>query len=343
MIFIKKLDLCIIFGGKSSEHEVSLRSAYTVLKEADRDIFNVKAIYVARSGKWYHFTGGYEEILKGNIESYLNAPVLINLDKGCFVLGKEDYLPNVVFPVMHGDFCEDGRLQALLDITGIKYVGPTFFSSFLCYNKHLTKEIARGQGVPVARDILVMKNQLNDLGKIKESVKKIGYPVFVKPSSAGSSVGASPVYSEGELESALSLATDTSPFALIEEYIKGKECEVGVISLNGELVLSPVGSIIYEGGFYDYDTKYLSNNVKYEIPAKIIREQESSIRKYAGAMFLALGCCGLSRIDFFVTENRVVFNEINTLPGFTEGSMFPMLFNQMGISTRELITLLCNI
>ena len=132
MIFIKKLDLCIIFGGKSSEHQVSLRSACTVLKEADRDIFNVKAIYVARSGKWYHFTGGYEEILKGNIESYLNAPVLINLDKGCFVLGKEDYLPNVVFPVMHGDFCEDGRLQALLDITGIKYVGPTFFSSFLC-------------------------------------------------------------------------------------------------------------------------------------------------------------------------------------------------------------------
>lgn len=338
---MKKCKVCLIFGGKSNEYEVSLRSAYFILKSIDNSLFDVRMIGITRDGKWYFYSGDYEKILDNSWHKDECEGVIFDLSKGCFLCNGMEYRPDVAFPVMHGDFCEDGRLQGLFDIFGISYTGCGFFSSILSYNKHFTKQIARELKIPVARDILVTRDDLESFFDIVCRVYyDLSLPVAVKPCGSGSSVGVSIVNKIGDLYIAVKKALEYSPYALIEEFIVGDECEIGVLVKNGKAILSPVGKIVHGGCFYDYDTKYHSVKVKYEIPAKISPEASNKIRVYSRELFDRLGCKCLSRFDFFVRGNEVIFNEVNTMPGFTNGSMYPMLFESEGILASELIAII---
>ena len=327
-----KKSVCIIFGGKSEEYEVSLRSAYCVLESIDKGRYDISKILVTKDGKWLRFFGSNQDILNDNYH-YCTEPIKIDFTRGCIDnIGKID----IAFPVMHGTFCEDGRLQGIFESLGIKCVGCDSFSSFLCMDKHLTKLVAKSVNVNVVPWVMLTKNDALP--------SKITYPVFVKPCSSGSSRGASRVLSQLEMEKALNDAFSYSDKALIEDLIDGLECEIGVLVLPcGELILSQVGSLSYNSDFYDYETKYIKEVTEYNIPAKIPTFVSDRIKEYAKILFKALGCTKYARLDFFVDKNNnVYFNEINTLPGFTSISMYPMLFENLGYSKKEIIDILLN-
>lgn len=336
-----KKSVCIIFGGKSEEYEVSLRSAYSVLENIDTDKYIITKIGITRDGKWFKFLGDNEEILKDCWQEH-TEPIRIDFSTGCVDnLGKI----NVIFPVMHGTFCEDGRLQGIFESLNIKIVGCDSFSSFLCMDKHLCKLLAKGEGINVANGICINKHQMRDFYSILKDTNKIGFPVFVKPALSGSSRGACKVDKADNLYRALKEAFLYSNKVLIEEYIDGVECEIGALELpNGEVIFSEVGSLSYDSEFYDYNTKYINEDTKYQIPAPLSDSVTDKIKESARKLFCLFGCSGLSRLDFFVaSDGEVYFNEINTLPGFTSISMYPMLFKELGYSFGEIIDILLNL
>lgn len=325
-----KRSVCIIFGGKSEEYEVSLRSAYCVLENIDTDKYKITKIGVTRDGKWFKFLGENDEILKDEWQKHTEI-IKIDFSTGCVDnLGEID----IIFPVMHGTFCEDGRLQGIFEALNIKYVGCDSLSSFLCMDKELTKMVAEKHGVPVVPSICIASKA--------DLPKKISYPVFIKPCLSGSSRGASRVECDTILDSALDNAFLYSSKVLIEKFIDATECEIGALQLpNGEVIFSEVGSLSYSSDFYDYETKYINSGTAYSIPAKIPTEISDKIKKYAKILFECLGCRDFARLDFFVTNSyEIYFNEINTLPGFTSISMYPMLFENMGYSIGEIIDIL---
>ena len=324
--FMKKPTLCVIFGGKSQEYEISLRSAYAVLSNLDTEKYNVVTLGITRKGEWYIYEGEKEKILTDCWQEGADS-VTMDLTTGrLIVMEKSQYEIEVdlFFPVLHGQFGEDGRLQALFELARVKYIGTPSFSSHICMDKGLTKDKARAIGVPVAKE----------LGQETEG---LDFPVFVKPKMSGSSIGATRVSSKENLEGAIKEAQKYGEF-LIEEYIDGYEVEVGVIQTSDRVIVSGSGMIKYKGEFYDYFAKYKSQDNRYMIPSPIDEGAEKAIRKMARELFFSLGCRGLARFDFFVKKDGgVIFNEVNTLPGFTEGSMFPKLFTKMGISFTELL------
>lgn len=329
---MSKKSVCIIFGGKSEEYEVSLRSCYSVLENINTDKYEITKIGITRDGKWFKFLGKNEDILNDTWQKN-TEPIKINFSTGC-VDNSEKI--DVVLPVMHGTFCEDGRLQGIFESLGIKYVGCDSFSSFLCMDKELTKMVAKSVNVPVVPSICIRNRT--------DFPKKIAYPAFIKPCLSGSSRGAGKVNSFSQLQSALDNAFLYSHKVLIEEFIECTECEIGVLeAARGDIIFSEVGSLNYNSDFYDYNTKYISNGTTYSIPAKIPTYVSNKIKEYAKILFNALGCKGLARLDFFVTkDNKIYFNEINTLPGFTSISMYPMLFKNLGYSFTEIIDILVN-
>lgn len=343
---MKKTSLCILFGGASSEHEVSLVSSYGVLSNLDRDKYDVTAIGITKNGEWYFFDGDIEMIKDGTWFSDELLKVIIDpapgsenilLCDGERIVEKRKI--DVVFPVLHGAYGEDGSLQGLLSVAGIPYVGSKWTSSGICMDKAFTKQIVSHLGIRQAKAVILSKTDLlRDCGGVFEKVSRLGYPVFVKPANAGSSVGVSKVRAEGELKSALDIAFCEDSKVLVEEFIDGREVEVAVMEKNGECVASVPGEIDPGCDFYDYDTKYKTDSASYYIPARLSKGESARIRESAIRIFEALGCRTLSRVDFFATKDGdVVFNEINTLPGFTPISMYPKLFMQSGMTYSEII------
>ena len=331
---MKKRTLCVIFGGKSSEYFVSLRSAFGVLSHLDGEKYDIVRVGITRGGAWYLFDGDNGEILADTWHKGAVIPVTLDVSSGqLLVLDKQIYAidVDVFFPVMHGEYVEDGRLQGLFDICGVKYVGCGAFASHICMDKALTKDVAKRCGIRVSKGVGWEEGMsLEGLG--------FAYPVFVKPCMGGSSVGVCRVKNEGELRSAIERARLVCPRVLIEEEIVGREVEVGVLEAGGKLTVSPVGMIRHGGEFYGYEEKYNSLDNEYIIPAPMSEKTAKYIQECAKKLFLRLGCRGLSRFDFFVLENGdVVFNEVNTMPGFTEGSMFPMLFRAEGMEFERLL------
>ncbi len=329
-----------MFGGRSSEYEVSLTSAYNILNAVDENKYDVFKIGVTKDGIWYLYEGSNESIKNDTWQSEKITPVCVRLDKGGFFTENGEKLPcDVVFPAMHGEYCEDGRLQGLFDICGIKYVGCGVNASAASMNKYLTKLVAENWDIPIAKYIHVKQRRfLNHFESIAKQVQdQFGYPVFVKPVSAGSSVGASKVSSAEDLYGALKSAVEFGGEALIEEYIKAREIEVAVCG-NDDPIASVCGEINPGAEFYDYETKYKNDTASYYIPARLSEEISEKVRQYALRVFRALGCSGLSRVDFFIdADDNITFNEINTLPGFTNISMYPSLMNHIGFSTSEII------
>lgn len=342
---MNKLNFFCIFGGQSSEHEVSLCSAYGVISNTNTEKYNLYTLGITKDGQWFLYTGDKENIKNGNwekdLENKFNAFLTPNSTLCVVKADKVEYIKiDVLFPVVHGSYCEDGRLQGLLDMYGVKYVGPGCASSAVCMDKAFTKQILTSHSIPQANAVVITKDDLtDDLSALPESIGRVmGYPVFVKPANAGSSVGVSKVASEEQLIPALEKALAEDSKALIEEFIDGREVEIAVMGNGRNILTSSTGEIDPGAEFYDYETKYKTDTASYHIPARITEEQKNNITEYAKTIYTVLSCKGLSRIDFFVCDDgRVIFNEINTLPGFTPISMFPKLFGHTGISYSELI------
>ena len=344
---MKKLSVCILFGGISPEYEVSLRSAESVLNNIDHEKYNVFPVGITRDGDWLLFGGkDYAELPAGtwtenpkNLRAAI-SPIrgqgLLRFEKDCVVRERID----VVFPVMHGENCEDGAVQGLLQLAGIPYVGPHIAASAVSMDKTLTKLVVDHAGVPQAAWHLVRRNELtHQMDHVVEVLeKKFTYPMFVKPAGTGSSVGVSKAANRNALCAALTAAAEFDTKILVEEFIDGREIEVAVMG-NDSPVASVCGEIDSGAEFYDYEAKYVTDTSTAYVPARISEEVEEEVRELAVKVYSAIGCQGLSRVDFFVTrkDNRIVFNEINTLPGFTSISMYPKLFAASGIPYGQLI------
>ena len=344
---MKKLSVCILFGGISPEHEVSLRSAESVLNNIDKEKYNIFPVGITKEGDWILFGGeDYSLLPTGAWKSHPDnrraaiSPVrgqgLLSFEGDCVVRERID----VVFPVLHGENGEDGAMQGLLQMAGIPYVGPHVAASAVAMDKTLTKLVVDHAGVPQAAWKLVRRGELtNHMENTLTALEnRFAYPMFVKPAGTGSSVGVSKATDRDALRKALEFAAKYDDKILVEEFIHGREIEVAVMG-NENPVASIAGEIDSGADFYDYDAKYVTDTSVAYIPARIPEDVEEIVREAAVKVYSAIGCQGLSRVDFFVTyeENRVVFNEINTLPGFTSISMYPKLFAASGIPYSELI------
>ena len=344
---MSKLNVCVLFGGMSPEHEVSLRSAEFVLNCLDPEKYNIYPVGITKEGQWILFgSNDYSMLPSGQwLECAENRPAAISPVRGQGLLRFEDdrVVPEqieVVFPVLHGENGEDGTVQGLLQLAGIAYVGPHVSASAVSMDKTLTKLVADQAKVRQAAWYLVRNNDLETrLDSVLEQLEKnFTYPMFVKPAGTGSSVGVSKAANREALKEALLKAGQYDSKILVEEFIHGREVEVAVMG-NENPVASICGEIDSGADFYDYDAKYVTDTSVAYIPARIPEDVAEKVREAAVAIYSAIGCQGLSRVDFFVTYegNEVVFNEINTLPGFTSISMYPKLFDASGIPGNVLL------
>ncbi|MBQ1264534.1 MAG: D-alanine--D-alanine ligase [Oscillospiraceae bacterium] len=344
---MKKLSVCVLFGGVSPEHEVSLRSAESVLNNIDHDKYDVFPVGITKDGDWILFGGtDYSMLPAGtwiNHEANRRAAIspirgqgLLSFENDCMLREPID----VVFPVLHGENGEDGSMQGLLQIAGIPYVGPHVAASAACMDKTITKLIAGHAGIEQAEWQLVTAFEFaRSEERIADALEaRFAYPMFVKPAGTGSSVGVSKATDRESLLEAIRAALRYDEKVLVEEFIDGQEVEVAVLG-NENPSASVCGEIDSGAVFYDYEAKYITDSANLFLPARLTEEESEQVRDAAVRVYRAMGCKGLSRVDFFVThsDRRVVFNEINTIPGFTSISMYPKLFAASGIAYTELI------
>lgn len=344
---MKKLNVCILFGGMSPEHAVSLRSAESVLNNLNPEKYHIIPVGITRDGRWLHFNSTDYSLLPGDKwETHPdNCPAAISPVWGQGLLRFEPdgvkLIPvDVAFPVLHGENGEDGAVQGLMQLAGIPCVGPDVAASAVSMDKTLTKLVVDHIGQPQAAWSLIRRKDLQHhmeeiLAQLQE---KFSFPMFVKPAGTGSSVGVSKAANPVALQAALLAAAEYDEKILVEEFIWGREVEVAVLG-NDSPIASICGEIDSGAEFYDYDAKYITDTSVAYIPARIDEQVAEQVRDAAVKIYSALGCRGLSRVDFFVTyeDNRMVFNEINTLPGFTSISMYPKLFEASGVAYSDLL------
>ena len=341
---MNKKTVVVLFGGQSSEHEVSRMSATTMISVLDKEKYQVIPVGITKEGQWLIYTGPTEHISTGQWEKYA-TPAIISPDAKQKALlkivnGHVKIIPvDVVIPALHGAWGEDGTIQGLLEMACIPYVGCGVLSSAVCMDKVFTKLIAKNASIPQAKYIWFQKEELEDMDKIVEKVeKRLGYPCFVKPANTGSSVGISKAKNKEGLVKAIYTAAQYDRKIIVEEGILGREFECSVLG-NEAPAVSGVGEVLPAAEFYDYDAKYNNSESRTVIPAHLGAEEEKAIRKIAAKVYQAVDGAGLARVDFFMEEEtgRILFNEINTMPGFTAISMYPMLWEEAGITKAELL------
>ena len=333
----------MLFGGRSGEHEVSLASAASVIRGLDPEKYEAVPIGITKDGRWLVGVGAQKmlpEVLKSGQRVVLpadpNAAALVPLGES----GAGTVRVDVVFPVLHGTFGEDGTVQGLLDLAGLPYVGAGVLASAVGMDKDVQKRLYKQAGLPIA-DFLAMprKEWEESRPKVLAAVtKKFRFPLFVKPATLGSSVGMTKVHNRAELPAALDLAAEFAQKLLVERAIVGREIEVSVLG-NADPKASVPGEIIPHREFYDYAAKYLEEGTKLIIPAKLTRAQVKRFQDCAVRAYRAIDCAGMARVDFFLERRtgRIFLNEVNTIPGFTSISMYPKLWEASGLSFRELI------
>ena len=353
---VRKPTVAIVFGGRSSEHAVSCATAAGVMRAINRDRYDVLPIGIAKDGRWVVASedSGSLELSPGHVPEVdgSGASVLVPLSTGerslqvlepgapPRVLGEVD----VVFPLLHGPFGEDGTIQGLLELADIRYVGSGVLASAVMMDKHYMKVVFAGHGLPIGPYVVITdRDWSRDPAASMDAVASLGWPVFVKPARAGSSMGISKVSGPEGLEAAIELARQHDPKVVVEAGIVGREIECGVLEGRdgGPARASEVGEIEVVQGheFYDFEAKYLAeSDIELSCPAKVPDHVADEIRRVAVAAFEAAGCEGLARVDCFYTEHGdVILNEINTMPGFTPLSMFPMMWAATGLEYTELI------
>lgn len=343
----KKLRLAVIFGGASSEHEVSLMSAASILENLDHEKYDVFMVGITKQGKWLLYTGPVSGLKDGGWEKPEHSvPAFLSPDPGVHGLvvlkdGGNQLLPlDCIFPALHGKNGEDGTIQGLFQLSGIPYVGCGTLSSAVCMDKAVTHTLLSAANIEQAHYLWFYADRFDAApDTIKSKIEaRLQFPVFVKPANAGSSVGVSKVERKEDLDAAIRKAAAEDSKVVVEEGIKGQEVECAVLG-NREAQASPVGEIGASAAFYDYDDKYINGTSQLYIPARLDPEVAEKVRQTAVRAYRWLGCSGLARVDFFVTEgdHRVILNEINTLPGFTSISMYPKLWIENGLSYSELL------
>lgn len=342
---MEKLKVCVIFGGQSPEHEISRKSVTSVINNLNKDKYDITVIGITKDGEWFLYTGDTANIKGGEWEADTNnkKKAIISpdaKDKAILVFdenGVEKIHPDIVFPVLHGEYGEDGTIQGLLELANLKYVGMGVLASANGMDKAYTKVVFADAGIPQA-DWVVVKTCEDREAYIKEIEEKLGYPCFVKPCNTGSSVGVGKAHDRNELIAALDEAAKYDRKILVEENIDGHEVECSILG-NEKPMAGEVGEIVPTVEFYDFDAKYNDNSTVLKIPADVDEETREKIREYAVKAFKALDGMGLSRVDFFVkyADNSIVLNEINTMPGFTDISMYPKLWDAKGLGYSELL------
>jgi D-alanine-D-alanine ligase len=346
----EKIRLGIIYGGKSSEHEVSLRTALSIMRAVDAAKYEIIPVYVSLEGKWIKgeaMTGQLPETIAplrltdGSMnkteEQTGQHVVKVTNSASPFALGQE---VDVIFPVVHGPNGEDGTIQGLLELANLPYVGTGVMASAVGMDKWMMKTVFAQVGLPQVRYVGLLRSQWEkeremSMDRIEQ---ELGYPCFVKPANMGSSVGISKAKNRAELAEALDLAARFDRRLIVEEFVKARELEIGVLG-NEELITSVVGEVIAGKEFYDYEAKYKGAGTELQIPAQVPEHVAQGIAEIAKTAFQALDGSGLSRVDFFWDEenDKLYINEVNTMPGFTPHSMYPLLFQEAGVSYPELI------
>lgn len=340
-----KQNILLLFGGQSSEHEVSLKSATTILTNIDHTQYEVYPVGITKEGNWLLYKGNNPDLTSNRWEQTGLTCILSPsaLHGGLLVLreGEEPVRIRIdkVFPVLHGKNGEDGTVQGLCQLAQIPYVGCNIISSAVSMDKAFTKIVVKEKGVPQADFVLVRESDLKDMDATVAKIEAaFPYPYFIKPANAGSSVGVSKATSQAELVQGLLEAIKHDKKILVEETIIGREVETAILG-NDDIRVSGVGEILAAADFYDYDGKYNNPDSQTVVNADIPAEIKEQIRSYAKDVFEAVEGKGISRVDFFLKEDGgIIFNEINTLPGFTSISMYPMLWADAGIPITELIT-----
>ncbi len=333
-----KQTLILLYGGRSAEREVSVLSAESVMRAVNYDKFLVKTYFITQAGdfiKTQEFTSqpaAAEKLMT-------NQTVVVSQKIQPSAIYEENA---VVFPVLHGPMGEDGSIQGFLEVLKMPYVGTNILSSSVAMDKITTKRVLESAGVPqVAYTVYIEGEDLE--AKIAETAAKLTYPVFVKPANMGSSVGISKAENNEELHTSIALALKYDSRILIEQGVVAREIEVGILG-NQDVKTTLPGEVVKDVAFYDYDAKYIDNKITMDIPAKIDEAIMEQMRTYANQAFRALGGCGLSRCDFFLTEDgQIYLNELNTMPGFTQWSMYPLLWENMGLSYSDLIETLVDL
>ena len=322
----ERISVAIIAGGRSSEHQISIASARSVLDALDPERYETVVVEIDKAGRWELASG--VKALGSDPTGLTSLPETLPVvadSAPAATLGTVD----VVLPILHGPFGEDGTVQGLLELAGVPYVGAGVAASALCMDKDLFKAVLRDRGIPVALNVTLREGD-----RIEHPFP---YPVFVKPARLGSSVGISKAHDEDELVSAVALARRHDDKVLIEEFVPGTEVECGVLG-NREPIASAVGEIVAHAEWYDYSAKYDEGGMELVVPARIAPDVDQRVRDLAVESFVATECEGMARIDLFVRpDGEVVVNEINTIPGFTSTSVYAALFEASGIPYAELL------
>lgn len=343
---MSKLKIGVIFGGMSTEHDVSVVSATSIIKNLDKEKYEIYPIYISQNGQWYLYAKPIHEI-----EVLTVGDIVQPIEK---IENELTYLKemDIIFPALHGLYGEDGTIQGLLELLKKKYVGCRVLSSSVCMDKAYTKVILNAAQIPQAKYIYVkadkgnyryidqgFNEEINNIDQIIQKVEnQLGYPVFVKPSNSGSSVGIQKAKNKEELKEAIKNAEKYDIKILIEEEILGREVECAVLG-NEDVKATCIGEILPAEEFYTFDAKYKNAQSRVVIPANIEKQKQEEIKSLAIKAFKAVDGKGLSRVDFFIENGtrKVIINEINTLPGFTQISMYPKLWEASGLSYTQLL------
>jgi D-alanine---D-serine ligase len=340
---MKRLNIAVLFGGCSPEYSVSLQSAYSVIKHIDTNKYKPVLIGISSKGDWYRFDGDIEKIASDtwcNPSDCLPAALSPNHTAHTLLVFHPDKVETVqidaAFPVMHGKNGEDGTLQGLIELAGIPLVGCGALASALCMDKDRAHKLACAAGVPVPASFILKKNL--DAGTALAQAERLGYPLFVKPVRAGSSYGITKVTDRHDLPQAIELAFKYDDEVLMEESITGFEVGCAVMG-NGTLTVGEVDEIELADGFFNFTEKYTLKTSAIHVPARIPKEKIEEIKQTAKTIYQALGCRGFARVDMFLdTQGKVVFNEVNTIPGFTSHSRYPNMMKAAGNSFEHVIS-----
>jgi len=341
---MRKKKLAIIFGGCSSEYPVSLQSAYSIISNIDLNRYDLILIGISKEGSWFRYKGDLENIKN---DSWLAdekecIPVIISPDRkihGLIELRPEGIhytKVDAAFPILHGKNGEDGTVQGVIELAGIPIIGCGTLCSALCMDKDRAHKLVQTEGIDVPKAVVIPTTYHKAI--LIDKTKKLRYPLFVKPVKAGSSFGITKVYEEKDLFEAVKLAFSYDNEVIIEENIEGFEIGCAIMG-NHELVIGAVDEIELTDGFFDYTEKYTLKSSQIYMPARIDTQTADRIKNTAELIYRTLGCKGFARVDMFLTpDNKIVFNEVNTIPGFTSHSRYPNMMKGIGVPFKELLT-----
>jgi len=344
---VDKKKVAVLFGGCSEEYEVSLQSAYSVIANLNRNVYDVVPLGITRQGAWLRYYGSPERIPTDTWMDDVCVPAIISPDRdlhGMLEFRDSEVTAtriDVAFPVLHGKNGEDGTLQGLLTMAGIPFVGCGTSSSAMCMDKDVAHRIVNAAGIEVPPSI-VLRSKVSG-ADLLERICALKFPLFVKPANAGSSFGITRVLRKDEVPKAIAAAFQHDDKVILEEAVDGFEVGCAILG-NDSLIIGELDEIELSSGFFDYEEKYTLKTSKIHVPARLDAETTARLKQTAVAIYHALNCSGFARVDMFITpDKKIIFSEVNTIPGFTAHSRYPSMLNKIGISFEQIVDTLINL